>query len=166
MTALHELAASVIKALAARDATLATAESLTGGLIGATLTEVPGASRVYLGGGIAYATSVKERLLGVDRVEIEAFTVISPAVASGMASGIVDATGADWAIAVTGVAGPDPQDGHAPGEVWVCVRGPRIGALPAPIQTQQFTFTGDRAAIREATVDAALRMLLRILSPV
>ncbi len=166
MTDLLALATKVIRTMTERDLTLATAESLTGGLLGATITDVPGASKVYLGGGIAYATRVKQDMLAVDRVEIDAFSVISSQVASGMASGIRDLTDADWTIGVTGVAGPDPQDGHAPGEVWICVRGPQIGTLPAPIQTQQFQFDGDRRAVREATVDAALSMLLRILSPV
>lgn len=166
MTDLLALAASVVHTMTERDLTLATAESLTGGLLGATVTDVPGASRVYLGGAIAYTTRAKLDMLAVDRVEVEAFSVISSQVASGMASGIRDLTDADWTIGVTGVAGPDSQDGHAPGEVWICVRGPQIGTLPAPIQTQQFQFGGDRRAVREATVDAALSMLLRILSPV
>lgn len=165
MSDLLALATRVVATMADRDLTLATAESLTGGLLGATITEVPGASRVYLGGGIAYATSLKEAMLGVDRLDIAAFSVISAQVASEMAAGIADLTGADWSVAVTGVAGPDPQEGHAPGEVWICVQGPRIGTLPAPVQTLRFDFTGDRRAVREATVDAALSMLLRILSP-
>nr|NLI51209.1 CinA family protein [Propionibacterium sp.] len=166
MTDLLALAKKVLKTLTERDLTLATAESLTGGLLGATITEVPGASKVYLGGAIAYTTPVKESLLAVDHKEIEAFTVVSSQVASGMASGIHDATGADWCIAVTGVAGPDPSEGHDPGEVWICVRGPQIGALPPAVHTQQFQFAGDRQAVRQATVEGALSMLLRVLSPV
>lgn len=166
MTDLLALATRVVKTMTERDLTLATAESLTGGLLGATITEVPGASRVYLGGGIAYATSIKEQMLGVDRVDIEAFSVISAQVASAMAAGIAELTGADWSVAVTGAAGPDPQEGHAPGEVWICAQGPRIGSLPPPVQTLQFRFSGDRRAVREATVEAGLSMLLRIMSPV
>lgn len=166
MTDLLALTKRVLKTLTERDLTLATAESLTGGLLGATITQVPGASKVYLGGAVAYTTPVKESLLGVDRKEIDAFSVVSPQVASGMASGIHDSTRADWCVAVTGVAGPDPSEGHDPGEVWICVRGPQIGALPAAVHTQQFQFEGDRRAVREATVEAALSMLLRILSPV
>lgn len=163
---MSDLAARVLATLAERSATLATAESLTGGLLGATLTAVPGASKVYRGGVIAYGTDVKERLLGVDPEDVAAFSVISGEVASGMAAGVADATGADWAIAVTGVAGPEEQDGHPVGEVWGCVRGPQIGALPVLVQAQRFELAGDRQAIREATVDAALQMLLRVLSPV
>ena len=166
MTDLLALATRVVKTMTERDLTLATAESLTGGLLGATITEVPGASKVYLGGGIAYATSVKEDMLDVDPLDIAAFTVISAQVAAGMAGGIADLTRADWSVAVTGAAGPDPQEGHAPGEVWICVRGPQIGALPSAVHTQQFQFEGDRDAVRAATVEAAVSMLLRILSPV
>ena len=166
MSDLISLATRVVKTFTERDLTLATAESLTGGLIGATLTEVPGASKIYQGGAIAYATDVKGRLLGVDRADVDAFSVVSGQVAAGMASGIHRLTGADWVVAVTGVAGPDPQDGHAPGEVWICVRGPQIGVLPPAFHTRQYQFEGDRRAVREATVDAALAMLLRVLSPV
>ena len=77
MTDLLALATKVIRTMTERDLTLATAESLTGGLLGATITDVPGASKVYLGGGIAYATRVKQDMLAVDRVEIDAFSVIS-----------------------------------------------------------------------------------------
>ncbi len=166
MTDLTTLAVSVLNTMKERDLTLATAESITGGLLGATLTSVPGASRVYLGGVIAYANNLKERMLGVDSFEIRTHSVISGEVAAGMASGARELTRADWAVAVTGVAGPDPQDGHAPGEVWISVVGPQIGTMPSPVQTQQFWFTGDRQAVREATADAALGMILRVLSPV
>lgn len=160
------LAIKVIKTLGERDLTLATAESLTGGLIGATLTTVPGASKVFMGGAITYDTGLKRAMLGVNAADIRAFSVVSEQVASEMAVGAQRLTGADWTIAVTGVAGPDPQDGHAPGEVWICVLGPRIASQAAPQQSEQYQFEGDRAAIREATVQAALGMLLRILSPV
>lgn len=166
MTDLNELAQRVVATMSQRDLTLATAESLTGGMLGATITSVPGASRVYLGGAIAYASNLKEHMLGVERIDIEAHSVISGQVATGMAVGAREMTLADWVIGVTGVAGPDSQDGHAPGEVWISVVGPKIGALPSPIQTQQFQFAGDRRSVRESTVAAALEMLLRILSPV
>jgi len=161
-----DLAARVVATMRERDITLATAESLTGGMLGAAITSVPGASKVYLGGVVAYATELKSSLLQVERLEIETFSVVSSQVAQGMAAGISAATGADWCIGVTGVAGPDPQDGHDPGEVWIGVQGPRIGTLAPLVMTQQFQFDGDRSAVRMATVDAALSMLLRILSPV
>lgn len=165
MTDPVDLPAAVIQALAERGQTLATAESLTGGLLGATITAVPGASKVYVGGVVTYATELKQRLLGVADADVAAFTVISPQVASGMARGVLDATGADWGIAVTGVAGPDPQDGHAPGEVWVAVRG-RTPRGPEVGVAERFDFAGDRREIRDATVAASLALLLTLLSPV
>lgn len=163
---MNELASTVISTLKQRTVTLAVAESITGGQLGATLTTVPGASQVFLGGVISYATATKTDLLGVSRETIAAHTVISEDVALDMAVGLQRRTDADWVISVTGVAGPDPQDGHEPGEVWICVLGPRIPSLPQLRQVERHDFTGDRAAIREQTVDAACQMLLRVLSPV
>lgn len=163
---MSELAAKVISTLKERSLSLAAAESLTGGLIGATVTTVPGASKVYLGGTIAYSTHLKTDLLGVSVEKIRQYSVVSEQVALEMALGLQDRTHADWVIAVTGVAGPEAQEGHEPGEVWVCVAGPRIPSLPQFQQTQRFQFEGDREAIRVQTVDAALRMLLRLVSPV
>ena len=76
------------------------------------------------------------------------------------------ATSADWVVAVTGVAGPDPQEGHAPGEVWIAIVGPRVGTLGQTIQAHRHQFSGDRAEIRQATVAAALELLQSVLSPV
>lgn len=163
---MSELAARVIATLKERTVSLAIAESLTGGLLGATLTRVPGASKVYLGGTIAYDTRLKTDLLDVPAELIRTHSVVSEEVALAMAVGLQQRTDADWTIAVTGVAGPDAQDGHEPGEVWVCVLGPRIPSLPQFQQTQRFAFDGDRDAVRDATVEAALSMLLRGLSPV
>lgn len=165
MTTLNDIATRVIKTLTRRDVTLATAESLTGGLIGAALTSVPGASKVYMGGVIAYDTEMKVSMLGVDRQDIEAKTVVSAEVARAMAGGIHRLTGADWCIAVTGVAGPEPQMGHEPGEVWISVRGPKIGQLPPMAHTHRFQFDGDRHAIQQQTVEAALGMILRVIAP-
>ena len=161
-----ELAARLIRTLTERSVSLATAESLTGGLLGATLTEVPGASKVYLGGTIAYATPMKTALLGIAPQLIAEHTVVSEQVALEMAIGLQERTDADWVISVTGVAGPDGQDGHAPGEVWICVVGPRIPSIPQVQQTQRFDFTGDRASVRAQTVEAAFGILLRAASPV
>lgn len=166
MSTHQDLAARVVATLTQRDQTLAFAESLTGGLLGATITDVPGASKVFLGGAITYASEVKERMLGVDPLEIEAHSVISPQVAHMMAHGVKSLTGSDWAIGVTGVAGPASQDGHTPGEVWITVLGPKIGTAPQPVQSLRYQFEGDREAVREATVEAALGMLLRFLAPV
>lgn len=163
---MSELASKVIRTLTERSLSLAAAESLTGGLLGATLTDVPGASQVYVGGTIAYATPMKTALLGIDPHVIAQHTVVSEQVALEMAIGLQQRTDADWVIAVTGVAGPDPQQGHAPGEVWVCVAGPRVPNTPQFQQTERFQFEGDRDAVRRQTIDAAFGMLLRAASPV
>ncbi|MFV0408013.1 MAG: CinA family protein [Propioniciclava sp.] len=161
-----ELAERVVETLRERGISLATAESLTGGMIGARITQVPGASEVFVGGVIAYATRLKESLLGVPDELIDIHTVVSEAVARAMAVGLSSRTGADWSVAVTGVAGPGEQSGHAPGEVWIAVVGPVIGNLPPFELVERYDFEGDRAAVRTQTVDAALAMLLRVLSPV
>ena len=160
-----DVATKVVKTLTSRDLSLSTAESLTGGLLGAAVTEVPGASKVYLGSIVAYDTRMKPRLLEVDPDDIAAHSVVSPEIATDMASGVQGRTGSDWAIGVTGVAGPDPQEGHDPGEVWVCVLGPQIASLPRFNVTHRYQFEGDRSAIREATVQAALELLMQGISP-
>lgn len=159
-------AALLGRTLTQRSLTLATAESLTGGELGATVTSIPGASKFYLGGVVAYATSMKTSLLGVPKDLIGTYTVVSGQIAEAMALGIQSRTGADWVLAVTGVAGPDPQEGHPPGEVWVCVLGPRVASIPPFNQVEQFHFDGDRGAVRSQTIEAAFGMLLRVISPV
>lgn len=158
-------AAEVISVLKMRDVSLGTAESLTGGLLGAAVTSVPGASAVYLGGFVAYATSMKSRLLGIDADLLGDVSVVSEDCARLMAVAASERTGADWTIAVTGVAGPDGQDGHEPGEVWVAVAGPVIGPHAQAVYAEGYQFEGDRDAVRKATVDAAFEMLLRVLAP-
>ena len=149
-----DLAAGVVGALTARQQTLASAESLTGGLIGAALTAVPGASLAYRGGVVAYATDVKHRLAGVPEDVLHANGPVSEATALALATGVRDIVGADWAVAATGVAGPDPQDGHAPGEVWLGLARPDGTA-----HAVRYWFDGDRGAVRDATVGAALQLL-------
>lgn len=147
-------AVRIIAELTARGQTLATAESLTGGLIGAALTAVPGASAVYLGGVVAYATAQKAVLAGVPAEVLAAHGPVSEQTARALAVGVRAVTGADWAVAATGVAGPDPQDGHAPGEVWLSLAGPG-----ASIRAARHDFAGDRGAVRAATVRAALALV-------
>ncbi len=146
-------------ALTARTQTLATAESLTGGLIGAAITGVPGASGTYLGGVVAYATPMKHELAGVPREVLAAAGPVSAETAIALAVGVRTATGADWTVAATGVAGPDPQEGHQPGEVWLGLAGPEAAASAV-----RYDFTGDRRSIREASVLAALQLLAKALS--
>lgn len=137
-------AAQVLTLLAGRGQTLAVAESLTGGLVAAALTDIPGASRVFRGSVTAYATDVKRGTLGVDAE-----------VARQLATGVRERLGADWGVATTGVAGPDPQDGQPVGTVYVAVSPPGSGGVVA----QRIQLSGDRAAIRAGSVRAVLALL-------
>ena len=117
-------AASVHELLRARGATVATAESLTGGRLAAMLTSVPGSSETFVGGVVAYATELKVSLLGVPPGVVERYGVVSAECARAMAEGARRATGATYAVSTTGVAGPGPQDGIPAGTVHVGVAGP------------------------------------------
>jgi nicotinamide-nucleotide amidase len=146
--------ADVVARLAAAGETLALAESLTGGMLAARIVDVPGASTVLRGGIIAYATDLKRDLLGVDAELLAREGAVHPQVAAQMASGARERLAATWALATTGVAGPDPQDGKPPGTVFLGVAG------PDGVRTTELLLTGDRAQVRAATVDAALALLL------
>jgi PncC family amidohydrolase len=153
-----ETAARVHELLRARGQTVATAESLTGGRLAAALTAVPGASRSYVGGVVAYATSVKEDLLGVSAVLVAEHGVISSECALAMARGAAAVTGATWGIGTTGVAGPDRQEGHPPGTVHVGLVGPGVATALA------LELVGGREAIQERTCEEALSALAGMLS--
>ena len=114
-------AAMVLAELRRRRETVATAESLTGGLLGSLLTAVPGASASYVGGVISYATRLKETLVGVAPDTLATLGPVASRTAAEMAAGVARRCEADWGVATTGVAGPDPQDGHPVGEVYVAV---------------------------------------------
>ncbi len=151
----HVLPAACLDALTTRTATVATAESLTAGLVSATLAGVAGASTALRGGVVAYASDIKVSMLGVDAHLVATDGVVSAAVAEQMAAGVRERMSTDWGIATTGVAGPDPQDGHLPGEVYVAVAGP-----DGLVDVRTLELTGDRQEIRAATVDAVLALLL------
>lgn len=155
---LGHLAAGVLAALVARGETLATAESLTGGRLAAAITSVPGASESYRGGVVAYATQVKVAVLGVPETLVAAHGVVSAACAQAMAEGARRLVGADWALATTGVAGPDRQEGQPVGTVYVGVAGVheagRVLALELPGTRPDI----QAAACREAL--SALRVML------
>lgn len=146
-------AADVVAALRRRGESLACAESLTGGLVCAAVTDVPGASAVLRGGVVSYATEVKASVLGVDRALLDRVGAVDADVARQMARAASRVLGSDWGVATTGVAGPDPQDGKAVGTVFVAVAG------PAGSKVREHHFHGDRAAVREAAVRAALDVL-------
>ena len=153
-----DIAARVHRLLQERGESVATAESLTGGRLAAALTAVPGASRSYLGGVVAYATSVKEELLGVPEALVAAHGVISAECALTMARGAAAATGATWGIGTTGVAGPDRQEGHPPGTVHVGLVGPGVATAVA------LELVGGREAIQDRTCSEALSALAGMLS--
>jgi PncC family amidohydrolase len=148
---------AVHEQLAGRQATVAVAESLTGGLLGATLTAMPGASRTFRGGVLAYATDLKEALLGVPGPLLAAEGAVSAQVAAAMAGGVRDRLKATYGVALTGVAGPDPQDGEAPGTVFVAVAGADGGHVRA------LQLTGGRDDVRAGAVRAALELLRDVL---
>jgi nicotinamide-nucleotide amidase len=135
---------------AARGWTIGVAESLTGGLVTAALVAVPGASRVLRGGIVAYATDLKAGLLGVDADLLAERGAVDEAVAAQMAAGIRTATGADVGLATTGVAGPDPQDGQAPGVVFVAV------STPVASEVQRLDLDGDRSKVIADSVRGVL----------
>src|SRR6476646_10184208 len=121
MTAPSSAAESLIAVLGRRGLTVASAESLTGGLVCAALTDVPGASAVVRGSVVAYATELKAQVLGVDPELLASGGAVQAEVARQMATGVCRVLGADIGVATTGVAGPDPQDGHPVGTVFVAV---------------------------------------------
>jgi nicotinamide-nucleotide amidase len=150
-------AAEVLALLRRTGATLAVAESLTGGLVAAELTSVPGASQAFRGSVTAYATDLKRDVLGVDGALLAERGAVDRTVAREMAEGVRRVLGADWGLATTGVAGPEPQDGQPVGTVHLAAAGPH-GTVD-----RRLTLTGDRTAIRAATVDAALGLLEHVL---
>lgn len=151
-------AAEVLAELGRRGQTLATAESLTGGLIGSVLTRVPGASASYVGGVISYATRLKATLAGVDEAVLAELGPVAAETALEMAVGVARRCDADWGLAVTGVAGPDPQDGHRVGQVYVAV-----AQVAGEARVSELQLAGDRAAIRDQTATAALALLAEAL---
>ncbi|HEX5407477.1 MAG TPA: CinA family protein [Pseudonocardiaceae bacterium] len=142
--------ADVVALLIERGQTVATAESLTAGLVTAVLTTVPGSSAVVRGGLVVYATDLKAGLAGVSAELLAEHGAVHPDVAVALAEGARTTCGADWGIGLTGVAGPDPQDGVAPGRVYLGVAG------PAGSTSRMLDFQGDRHAVRAASVGAAI----------
>ncbi|MCO8270986.1 CinA family protein [Actinoplanes sp. TRM 88003] len=146
-------AAAAVHRLVDRGETFATAESLTGGLVAATVVEIPGVSAVYRGGFVVYATELKHTLAGVPRGLLDERGPVDPDVAVALAEGARDRCGADWGVATTGVAGPEPQDGKPVGLVYVAAAG------PAGSQVRELRLEGNRSAIRTESVTSALLLL-------
>ena len=136
--------------------TLVTAESLTGGGIGAALTAVSGSSAVYKGGVISYTNEVKHNILGVRNDTLSDFGAVSPQTAAEMAVGVRKLLGADVAVSVTGLAGPGGDEfGNSVGTVFVGYCDPHI------TEVKEYHFTGDRESVRNQTIKAALAIVLQ-----
>ena len=153
----EELAARAIGLLIARGLTIGAAESLTGGLVTAALTTIPGASAVVRGGIVAYAADVKNALLGVDAGLLARVGTVHPDVALAMARGARERLGAAVGVATTGVAGPEPADGQPVGTVHIAV------STASRARHEALMLSGDRAEIRRGTVDHVLKLLVTTL---
>jgi nicotinamide-nucleotide amidase len=152
--AAQELARQVHVLLQARGRTVAVAESLTGGLVAAALTDIPGASASFRGGIVSYATELKASLLGVDAAMLARHGAVYAPVAAAMADGVRTRLGASYGLATTGVAGPDPQDGQPVGTVHIAV------SAAGDTVVRTVALSGDRIQIRRLSVERALGLLL------
>ncbi|WP_202868866.1 CinA family protein [Kribbella antibiotica] len=148
----------LVGVLKARGETLATAESLTGGMVGAALTDVAGVSAVYRGGVVVYATDLKTKLAGVPQDLLDAVGPVHPDTAAALATGVRERLEATYGLATTGVAGPDPQAGIEAGTVYVAAAG------PASVQVRKLQLSGDRGAVRQASVEAALQLVAALVT--
>lgn len=153
-SAVSEVAAEVHRRLLARGETVATAESLTAGLVGAALTTVAGASGTYRGGLIVYATDLKASLAGVPAALLAQRGPVDPDVAAALAVGVRDRLGATWGLGLTGVAGPDPQAGVPVGTVYVGVAG-----ADGVSTVRRLSLSGSREQIRHGAASAGLQLL-------
>lgn len=146
--------ADVVAELRRRGQLLACAESLTGGLVAAAFTAVPGVSAVFTTGVVAYTPDRKTALLGVPAELITAAGVVSGEVAAALALGAARVGAAQWGIGTTGAAGPESHGGQPPGTVWIAVAEPDGTVTP-----RRLTLPGDRDDVRRDTVTAAVRLL-------
>ena len=150
-------ALAIHRLLLERGLTVAVAESLTGGLLSAALTETPGASETFRGGVVVYATDLKAVLADVPRPLLDAQGPVSADVAGALARGARERLGADFGIGITGVAGPDPVGEHLAGTVFVGVAGEGVG------EVSRVDLAGSRSQIRAAAVQAGLNQLAAVL---
>lgn len=149
------LCCDVLKSLSGK--TLVTAESLTGGGIGAALTAIPGSSEVYKGGVISYTNQVKHKILGVPMETLEKYGAVSEPTAKAMAKGVRRVLDADIAVSVTGLAGPGGDEyGNPVGTVFIGYSDENQTVV------KPFLFEGDREAVRNQTIEAALNLILEM----
>lgn len=150
------LAAEVVDALRARGETVSTAESLTAGAVSSAIVTIAGASDVFVGGTTAYRDEIKISHLHVNPAILQEHTSVSEEVAVEMARGAMKSFGTTWAIGTTGVAGPNPLDGHPVGAVWVAIQGPVC-------QSIELSLSGERESVRNAATASAIATFARIL---
>ena len=142
--------------LCKKNAKLTTAESCTGGGISKAITAVSGSSQWFEFGFVTYANTAKQKLLGVSQETLDHYGAVSEQVVREMAQGAIQQSNADYAIAVSGIAGPDGGTEQKPvGTVWICWQ------TPQQIWTQKFMLKGDRQAIRTAAIKNSLQQLLQ-----
>ena len=154
---------SLLALLRKKGLTLVTAESLTGGMIGSSITGIPGSSDVYWGGFVTYTVDAKEQVLGVDERIIREYGVVSRETACAMAEGALSRSGTNISVAVTGVAGPGGGSSEIPvGTVWLAISRRRDG-LPAETVAECLHLKGGRGRVRHLTVVSALSRLLTLL---
>lgn len=152
------IAADLVAQCLAGGVTVATAESLTAGLVSATIAEVPGCSAVLRGGVVAYATDVKGSVLGLDPTDLE--HVVSEKVAAELAESACRVLDADLGIATTGVAGPDPLDGQEAGSVWIAVHD----RTKSRTLTRHLSLSGNREEIRRGATQEAIALACQALA--
>lgn len=151
-------ALKIVQLLRDRNETITCAESITGGALTSELVSIPGASHVLKGSIIAYSTEVKVSELKVEPTLIQEFGVVSEEVALAMAQGVKAKFAAEWAISLTGVAGPGASHGVPAGTVWLALLGPGFE------ETVKLELMGEREMVRRGAVESALGVLERILS--
>jgi nicotinamide-nucleotide amidase len=147
-----------VAACASQGLSIATAESLTAGLVSASIADVPGCSVVFRGGVVAYATDVKGSVLGLDASDLA--HVVSEQVAAELARNACRLLDADLGISTTGVAGPDPLDGQEPGSVWIAVHD----RTTSRTHTRHLALSGNRAEIRLGATTAAISLAIELVS--
>lgn len=152
-----DLATTVVMQLIKSGKTVSVAESLTGGGLGAAITEVAGSSEVFLGGITTYSDTSKNELLEVPKRIITKYSAVSEEVAKAMAENVRQLFKSDYAISTTGVAGPGKAYGKSAGTVWLAIASKR------ECVAIELSISGDRATVRNATIESALATFSRIL---
>lgn len=156
MNSSNSVAFDIVKSLKEKQKTLSTAESCTGGLIASSITDISGASKVFVGGVVVYATEMKRKILGISQ-EIFKYGVISSEMAKAMAVAVKSLTGSDYSIATTGNLGPETMEGKPRGLIYIAV------ATPSQVYFKELNLPGDRLSNKiEATIEA-LKFLMEVL---